>query len=613
MIYYGRVATTLGEAYIAVKADLRPFTRELKGELEKVVDGFEKRINDSFNNLRLGDTDAKGLGSKLGDEFGDGFTDMFGRKLGNKNKPPWLAIPAAFAAALDDGISALPTEVKASIVAGILSAVPLVSAGLAGAVAAGIGAGFAVLGTVLAFQFDEVQERGARFVDNMRVRLVEAARPFGVAVLSALDTIETRVQTRLGPLLDRIFSKSAGFLGGLTEGALDTLEFILESVANNIDELGPFVEELSLGFGTLGAAIGEAFETLIDTGEAGQEGLRDLIFLVAGLITGTAQLLAFFTEIYGTLRNMAEDPVIAFFMGPLFSAFVNNSNRAAESTGQFGVANTELEPTFNGIISKTKDEEKSLKDLVKQLDAARDATFKLIDGQIAFERSLDELDEALEKNGKTLAFETEKGRQNLEALGDAIKDAQQDAENRYQQGKLNAEQAQALYDAEIAKIIAVAKAHGVTEAAIRAVYGQAIKLVNLPNLDPTPLERLAAAGKAAADALARAAREAERLRGATGNRPWGGGPQEFADGGIVNSPTFGVVGEAGREVVIPLTKPARAAQLLQQSGLDQMLGGNGRTFVQVYIGNEAIDERMVRIVESNNTIQTFSLAYGARA
>lgn len=54
----------------------------------------------------------------------------------------------------------------------------------------------------------------------------------------------------------------------------------------------------------------------------------------------------------------------------------------------------------------------------------------------------------------------------------------------------------------------------------------------------------------------------------------------FANGGIVDRPTLGVIGEAGREVVVPLTRPARARQLADQSGLTDILaaggGGDGR-------------------------------------
>lgn len=59
-----------------------------------------------------------------------------------------------------------------------------------------------------------------------------------------------------------------------------------------------------------------------------------------------------------------------------------------------------------------------------------------------------------------------------------------------------------------------------------------------------------------------------------------GGPVvRYADGDIVDRPTLGVFGEAGREVNINLTRPARAMDLMDRSGLGQMWderrGGSG--------------------------------------
>lgn len=49
----------------------------------------------------------------------------------------------------------------------------------------------------------------------------------------------------------------------------------------------------------------------------------------------------------------------------------------------------------------------------------------------------------------------------------------------------------------------------------------------------------------------------------------------FADGGIVTSPVLGLVGEAGPEVIIPLSRPRRAQELAQESGLVSMLARAG--------------------------------------
>ncbi|MET7720697.1 hypothetical protein [Streptomyces mirabilis] len=50
----------------------------------------------------------------------------------------------------------------------------------------------------------------------------------------------------------------------------------------------------------------------------------------------------------------------------------------------------------------------------------------------------------------------------------------------------------------------------------------------------------------------------------------------FAKGGIVYGPTHALIGEAGPEVVIPLTNPKRAAQLAHQSGLLGILASQTR-------------------------------------
>lgn len=45
----------------------------------------------------------------------------------------------------------------------------------------------------------------------------------------------------------------------------------------------------------------------------------------------------------------------------------------------------------------------------------------------------------------------------------------------------------------------------------------------------------------------------------------------FANGGIVNNETLAIIGEAGKEVVIPMTRPKRALELAEKSGLIDLL------------------------------------------
>jgi len=84
------------------------------------------------------------------------------------------------------------------------------------------------------------------------------------------------------------------------------------------------------------------------------------------------------------------------------------------------------------------------------------------------------------------------------------------------------------------------------------------------------------------------------------NARYGGWPQAqafwqahnyYADGGIVSRPTFGLLGEAGPEVVLPLNRPDRAASLMSSAGLGGV-GGDGVTVI-VSASESASAERLV--------------------
>lgn len=89
----------------------------------------------------------------------------------------------------------------------------------------------------------------------------------------------------------------------------------------------------------------------------------------------------------------------------------------------------------------------------------------------------------------------------------------------------------------------------------------------------------------------------------------------FAQGGIVNRPTAGIVGEAGPEVVIPLSRPQRARELMEESGLLSLTAGmtdGGQTVVNVYMGTEKIAEFVDVRVDKGMDRAAKQLAQGVR-
>jgi ABC-type transporter Mla subunit MlaD len=598
---------TLGEAYIAVKADMRPFTRDLKKEVEKVVKDAENNVHKG-----LGDALTKGAhdaGGKASDEFANEFDKKTKKRYAKKEKQPWMiSIAAALAGALDDGISALPMQVKASIVGGILLALPFISGALAGAVSGALGAAVAGLGVLLAFQFEEVRTKASDIFGGLRVFLANLAQPFVAETLKGLDRIGLAFLD-WEPQLRKIFANASGFVEPLERGVLGAFDKIIGSIANVSDDLDPFVKELSGGFEVIGDALGDFLEILVSTGEDGQAAFRDLIHLTADFIVELGYLIKILTEVYGFVRKIYT--AVPLLTGTL-SKFFEASDVAQESTGQYGATLNDLSYEIEGTVAATKNQEKAIKDAAKAMDQARDAAFNLIDANVDYEESIDRLDETLKENGRTLDTTGKEGRENIRAFTDAFKDAQTQAELYYQQGKFNAEEARGFYEQEVRQIEAIARARGVDVDMLHRLYGESVNLVNLPEPNTGWLNKILYDANKAADALARANYQATQLNGhalpSSGTRPF----SEYAAGGIVDGPTAAIVGEAGPEVIIPLSRPGRAAQLAQQSGLADMLGSSGQTMVYVYLGNDQLEPYLVRVVDRNNKALATSMAFGSR-
>ena len=64
----------------------------------------------------------------------------------------------------------------------------------------------------------------------------------------------------------------------------------------------------------------------------------------------------------------------------------------------------------------------------------------------------------------------------------------------------------------------------------------------------------------------------------------GGGLSGHALGGVFTRPTYGLFGEDGPEAIVPLSKPARAREVMQEAGI----GGN-----TIHIGNITIADHNI--------------------
>lgn len=594
---------SLGEAFIEVKADLRPFVRDLDREVKKILEMVEGRLSGMFG------AGGRAAGGKFGDEFSGGFQDSTRDKMNNSDPGIFVGLASALASALDDGISALPTEVKAALIAGVISAAPVLAAMLSSVIATSIAVGAVGLGVALATQFEQVQTQWTSFISNARNTLVTAADAFGPAMLRMLAMLESAISNDIGPKLVQIFDDTAGFLLPLANGIVDFVEEILDGIADSTGDMRPFIDALINGLQELGSVIGESMEMLVETGEDGANALELLFDITKLLVMSITGLLVVSTKLVtalGELSNkMAE---VIPFLGILRAIFPATQ----EAQTSYIESNFEAADSFNGVIAKTKEEEKALKDLVKSMDDLVDSMYETIEADIAFEESLDRIQESLKENGRTLDLDKEKGRENTEEFIRGLKAAEEQALSRLKtQGYTSAEAAR-LYDQDIEKLRQLANNAGISDQKFNELFGSIVDVSRLRiSSEEMGVDGLTSglddAGREAL-ALLNMMKTLSKItiRGAVG-----GALVKFADGDIVNRPTVGIFGEAGPEVVIPLTKPARAAELAEKSGLNAILG-NGGTQVMVFIGNEQLESRMVQVVERSNANQATALSQGPR-
>lgn len=605
----------LGQAFIEVHADLSTFRRGLAREIKTATDMFEKEINKSLGiQLQARATQTgRGIGQNLGSGINQGMND----RLGNKSHGIWVSITSALASALDDGISALPAEMKAALVSGILAVSPLVAGALAGAITAGVGAALAGIGVALASQFETVQEQGTRTFRNIRIMAVESAAAFEGATLNALATLETGF-AKLTPLLTEIFDQSSGFVVPLTDALLDAVQLFLLGLRDALGDMGPFVQELGTALRTLGLAAGQVLAILASTGEDGAKAFRDFILLVAALAVGIALLIKGLTHVYGLIRDIAQlisnSPVVVQILFPhlaLLGHIATASDDVAKNTGRMADANTHLAASTTGVIAKTKEEEKALKDLQNAIEGAADAALAAITGNADYEESIDNLAETLRRTGRNINIDTKEGRDAVNAFATSIESLRKNLINRVQTGELTTAQAVDQYNREIERIEELGNKAGITDQKFYELYGTAI---DLGALQISPETAGIDVLNASIEELIALTREAIAVLGRLGTIAVQGGiagaRRGLAAGGILHYPETIDAAEEGPEVVIPLTKPARAAELMRQSGLDRM--GMGSTQVMVFIDGQQMEARMVRTAERVTAQQGLALSQGMR-
>lgn len=618
----------LGEAFISVHADLKPFKRELDTEMRKILKELDIQLT------KAGKESSKG--------FIDGFLDGIKKNQGTISKSfakIFSKIKPKVSAEVDEdnlrrSFSRAFDRINRTVGRGFKFFGPLsflkgqtdidnFARGISG-LFGGMLRGFRKLG-----------EAGTKFADTMGKVGKSLARVVGLIAKtgSLIVTLFKLAFSILGPpgILGAIIQFGAEFrrligLAALLPGALAVIagaiipirvawlgvneaieaavEGDLEKFEEAIKNLTPSARQFARAFkgllplfDQLRKAAQEAFFGA--NGAFGPKGLSaGLEFAVQRLMplleSGFTRVATAAGKFVGAIFGLADDPNVRDLLENLFPTVARIIDRlrgpVVEALSALAAAANKSLPTierladkFGGLIERFATwilEAVSSGEFQAWIDTALETLGKLIiTGELVF-AVLDALFDRADEGGKDF----------LTNLNDAL--TKLETWLRTAEGKKFIDNLIVSAEALATLLVFTAEVIGSISSAIDSVGGA--------------LDRLDEHIRRTRDRL----RDLLGLRNQTfSSRRKGGELEGFANGGIVTRPQLAMVGEGGGpEAIVPLNNPRRAREVMQQAGLDKMAG----SAVYVFIGNEQLDARMMRVVQKSNHGSARALTFQPR-
>jgi hypothetical protein len=373
----------------------------------------DAKINDkSGPGLKKFEENVRRTGKNVDKEF-----DRFGKGAGESILKGIGAVSPKLAASLSKGIGDAATLGGPLLVAGLAGALPVIT-GLIGAAVTGGAAGAGIVGGVaLAVRDSRVKAAGTTLGQNLLADLTQKADVFVTPLLGAIDLVDARFDD-MGDTIDSIFANSSKFVIPLTESVLDFTESIAEGIDTAAGRAGPVMQGLNTGVRALGDSIESFFDDLSENADFNGQVLEETLVSLAFTVESTGRSLKFLGDVFGTIDKVIPiNPI-----GKYASLLENEVTPAALNAAQGVLRNANgIQASGDAAETAAADQklyEKALRDNAKAAEDAAAAQRSLFDDVTKVGAATDAAREAARKNGKTLDANTEKGRNNRNALSE---------------------------------------------------------------------------------------------------------------------------------------------------------------------------------------------------
>jgi hypothetical protein len=390
-----------------------------------------------------------------------------------------------------------------------VAAAPGIGAIIAGAVTGAAGVGGIAGGIAAASRDPQVRTAAKQFGEVISEEFFRSGRSFVDPTRQALRDLEGDFEALD---LGDSFARAAPAVEILADGIGDFARNIMPGFNRALDRSPEAMAVIAEGLGDMGDAFSEFFADLAES-EGTMDGLRalfaglnDIINIVGNSASWLGDrfhdatlLAAGFT---GAMEDIATGPA-----GAMFKLMNNRAeelgNVGAEAGKKIGVMVGAVDDGTRaaaGHTRATQAQAEALDTLRGAVEAALTSELSLDQANLGVARATQDLTRSLKDNGKEWDVNTQKGLDNSSMLLAKVEALGRQRQARINQG-VDAEKANAMYDKEIAKLVAFGKRMGMTKKQIGDLIGDHyvrihFKVDPLPRYTIHPSAVLAAKGRA---------------------------------------------------------------------------------------------------------------------
>ncbi|MEV6633874.1 hypothetical protein AB0M54_24295 [Actinoplanes sp. NPDC051470] len=327
-------------------------------------------------------------------------------------EPEGRSFAGKLANGITDGISGISGKLGAAVGPTIgasvgAAAAPILLGTIATVLAAGAGAGVIGAGVMAAVKGDpQIQAAGklagANFTGGLKGIAVKELKGPILDALADLSEAGERVNKKLGGAFDKLAPRIRPF----TKDIIAAGEAVSGALIDEASDAGPALDGLGDSVRIVGDGVADFVRIVADGGPEAASNLRLIAGVTADLLRQTGFMIRAFNE-------LGNNPWITGPLLPLLRKHYDDAAKGQKDLAGGAPAAIDGIGLIGGAAEEAAPKIQSAADAIKEFTNNNQDLF---DSTTSVAAALDKTAESIKKNGRTLDENTEKGRNNREAL-----------------------------------------------------------------------------------------------------------------------------------------------------------------------------------------------------